>query len=751
MVAYRGKFRELSFDDPDQEEVLVHAPSGSIPSKELGDMPLKEIEPSWTVDYPRSFPERLEHKEREQFGTGHFASVYNTFVAGWKAGLVRALALSTGALVINLVVYIWMYRNFGVEHGSGTIVRGSCSYVHRADTGIHGGLNAISTFILGASTYAMEGLMAPSRDEVDRAHAKRKWVEIGVQSLRNLKYISKKRAILWLLLGITSMPLHLFFNSVFFTSSQSNQYAIALVTEGYFTNTTWQPSVENSSPKLFNSYDTKNTYEFWRENDTTVISLLKDGRDPTLASAFVEMDTMSCIRNYSNSFPQSYSDLLVVTSNAEDEPLLWSRYPQRAVSMDKASTNGDPFRWICRDILNSTSQDSDRCSLELAEEGTSHGKNWTLLDHPISRCLARSTPDVCQLQFNVWLMLAVVVVGSIKTIIIAYLVFEKPVGQFLRTLGDAISSFLQFEDETTRGMCLVSSRQIRKDNWAAHYDPQVHTGRHLRWWHGANSVQFFSTIGLSSVYAIVLGIALYFAIDGAHGSAFANGLGVPNIQSLASFQGDDVGSSGIVPSLLVANIPQLGFSILYVAYNNIYCKLAIAEEFDRLAVRRKGLRVSERPRGAQRPTHFFTLPIMYALPLMGVSALLHWMTSQSIFMVRIDGVDRNHNIDPDDRLSRLGYSSAGIIGLVCICLLVTILTLCLGAFKKLHNGLGEVSNSAVISAACHGLPGDNDAHVQEVVWGDVSPDDESTVAPSVRHCSFTSRLAERPIVGQLYR
>lgn len=41
-------------------------------------------------------------------------------------------------------------------------------------------LNAIRTLILDASTYAMEGLIAPIREEIYNAHAKRQWVEIGV-------------------------------------------------------------------------------------------------------------------------------------------------------------------------------------------------------------------------------------------------------------------------------------------------------------------------------------------------------------------------------------------------------------------------------------------------------------------------------------------------------------------------------------------------------------------------------------------
>ena len=42
-----------------------------------------------------------------------------------------------------------------------------------------------------------------------RKLAKQKWLDIGVPSIRNLSSISKTRAFMWLLLGLTSVPLNL--------------------------------------------------------------------------------------------------------------------------------------------------------------------------------------------------------------------------------------------------------------------------------------------------------------------------------------------------------------------------------------------------------------------------------------------------------------------------------------------------------------------------------------------------------------
>lgn len=55
----------------------------------------------------------------------------------------------------------------------------------------------------------MQCLSAPTREEVDEAHAKGKWLDIGVSSVRNLTSIPKSRLGMWVGLGLTSLPLHL--------------------------------------------------------------------------------------------------------------------------------------------------------------------------------------------------------------------------------------------------------------------------------------------------------------------------------------------------------------------------------------------------------------------------------------------------------------------------------------------------------------------------------------------------------------
>ena len=52
-------------------------------------------------------------------------------------------------------------------------------------------------------------LAAPTREDIDKAHQAKRWLDIGVPSSRNLKQISWKRLVLWVILVFSSLPLHL--------------------------------------------------------------------------------------------------------------------------------------------------------------------------------------------------------------------------------------------------------------------------------------------------------------------------------------------------------------------------------------------------------------------------------------------------------------------------------------------------------------------------------------------------------------
>ena len=92
---------------------------------------------------------------------------------------------------------------------SGLAFQGDCDAVDHLAIGIHLVINLLSTLLLGASNYVLQSLSAPTRMEVDKAHERGSWLDIGLQSIGNLKYTRRWKRLVWILLSAASIPLHL--------------------------------------------------------------------------------------------------------------------------------------------------------------------------------------------------------------------------------------------------------------------------------------------------------------------------------------------------------------------------------------------------------------------------------------------------------------------------------------------------------------------------------------------------------------
>lgn len=195
--------------------------------------------------------------------------------------------------------------------------------------------------------------------------------------------------------------------------------------------------------------------------------------------------------------------------------------------------------------------------------------------------------------------------------------------------------------------------------------------------------------------------------------------------------------------VLLANAAQLVPSYLYVMLNSLFTCMLVGYEWSRYSSHRKPLRVTS-PVGIQRSTHYLQLPLTYAVPLMILSALIHWGASQSIFYVQLRVLDRNRQISADPTISTCAYSPNALILLMILGTLVIVWASIL-ALRRYPPGMALASSSsAAISAACHARPDDPDASVLPVQWGVVSTEGECG------HCSFSSMPVSSPIDGQRY-
>lgn len=232
------------------------------------------------------------------------------------------------------------------------------------------------------------------------------------------------------------------------------------------------------------------------------------------------------------------------------------------------------------------------------------------------------------------------------------------------------------------------------------------------------------------------------------------GLGVVHTDTImrtSSQPGDiplaETNANAFISSVILANTPQLLMSLVYFNYNALYTCISLATEWDRFFCNeKKGLRVSTKRRGDQRNTYFLGLPYRYSLPLAVFSGILHWLISQSIFLVRIEFYDGR------DDYSGLNTTSCGWspIGTICVIITGSLLLgfLVVSGFRRFRYGGIPVAGScsAAIAAACHPDPMEgNLLATLPLSWGVFSGKSDT-----IGHCSFTSRIVKKPAKGRLY-
>jgi len=149
---------------------------------------------------------------REQ--SNSFSSVWKpVWYTGWHTGVLACATSAAAVLLINVGLTIYAATNpeYKVERGIGTLYSGSCDKSRKIGLWLHLMINALSTLLLSGSNYTQQCLAAPTRREIDAAHARRRWMDIGVPSVRNLFRIKAERTFLWIAIGFTSIPLHLLY------------------------------------------------------------------------------------------------------------------------------------------------------------------------------------------------------------------------------------------------------------------------------------------------------------------------------------------------------------------------------------------------------------------------------------------------------------------------------------------------------------------------------------------------------------
>ncbi|EQB56389.1 hypothetical protein CGLO_03604 [Colletotrichum gloeosporioides Cg-14] len=117
-------------------------------------------------------------------------------------------------------------------------------------------LNILSTIILASSSFFMQVLNSPSRNEVDETHAARNWLDIGIPSWRNAFRLSRFKLWSWIILFLSSVPIHVFFNSsIFQIDSRMGDFHLTIATESFVKGEPFfMPGASLYTDDLFSNY-----------------------------------------------------------------------------------------------------------------------------------------------------------------------------------------------------------------------------------------------------------------------------------------------------------------------------------------------------------------------------------------------------------------------------------------------------------------------------------------------------------------
>ena len=313
--------------EPTKEGSSVHEDALSLDHVTASDLPPPPPPPrlSWKhISKPQALFSR--RSRLRELRTGH----------EWKGGVVFCFGLATFVLVLNVVLTIYAATKSStsfhdVQTISGTVYQGQCSTARQWNTGIHFMINALSTLLLGASNYCMQSLGSPSREDIDRAHSRKVWLDIGIPSIRNLRTLGRRQVILWSLLALTSLPIHLLYNSTVFSTVGTNEYNVVIASSqntSFPLDSTWTPPNYNGC------------FEYYTGLSIQDFPTTKDGQ------YWQRLSNQECISAYAVHFPSNRGDVIVYANITEDRDQIKSgTFGNSPWKFDAQSTS--PFSWMC--------------------------------------------------------------------------------------------------------------------------------------------------------------------------------------------------------------------------------------------------------------------------------------------------------------------------------------------------------------------------------------------------------------------
>ncbi|PKS08052.1 hypothetical protein jhhlp_006664 [Lomentospora prolificans] len=486
--------------------------------------------------------------------------------------------------------------------------------------------------------------------------------------------------------------------------------------------------------------------------------------DSFFAGSVDNLTNADCIAAYAKAFQLSRASVALISDPdpARPDVQVFDLPAAPRTDINWAGCALNAYDWICTKHPGFEIQENV-CSApcrtvvpEILEDPAS----WSPFGHRVNYCLSQPAREQCRLNLNIPLASAVIATNAIKTTILLLVVFVFSSSPLL-TVGDAIQSFLAAPDRSVAGLCLLSFKDIsliRKSIPTS--QPMVWKNSKKRLYRAASRSRWILTLALyilSSSISIIFLIVGLKALAGPKDMASLWDLGIgaaTELTIIRSLQVPTTGSSGLASNVVIANIPQLGLSMVYFSFNGILTAMLAGKEWSRFGSARRHLRVSAKPKGAQKSRYMLQLPYRYGLPLLVFSALLHWLVSQSIFILAVEtsAESRGEAAIPEGEFDILscGYSPIAII-LVLLISACFVLGIILVGMTKFASGMPVVgSRSLGMAAACQVQHSFSNL-CRGLQWGVLAPSSSwETEQEIVGTCGFSACPVEAPIKGRFY-
>jgi hypothetical protein len=322
------------------------------------------------------------------------------------------------------------------SNGIADLITGDQVAVSRWNTMFHVLINALSTLLLAGSNYTMQVLSSPTRLDVDKAHAEGQWLDIGILSPRNLRIIPRRRAVLWLILGLSSIPLHLLYVS-------KHRPCSLLLTYSSYNASVFKIVTSNS----FNIFSIDVQSEEWERLNRTADTKYITGTHKNMTNS-------DWNNAYNQRYMSVYGDLYLAIDRVafDTSQDITSRNMSDYMTMNLTRGQADlklltmeSSEWVRYNYTSDPSKNSTAMSFHVA--------------HAFSQ---KKAGEPSRVQISLYFMIVVIVFNLLKLLIMASVLLTDQ-SAYLVTLGDAAASFLERHDPTTVDKCMLGKEEMVVD------------------------------------------------------------------------------------------------------------------------------------------------------------------------------------------------------------------------------------------------------------------------------------------------